>query len=77
VSLDGLTSTLATGTGVTVTDALPDVPSQVARMVAPPTPTPVTRPDPLTVATEGAPDDQVTVRPLSTFPLASITVTVS
>jgi hypothetical protein len=51
VSPAGLTSTLATGTGVTVTDTEPVFPSQFAVIVAPPAPTPVTKPAALTVAT--------------------------
>jgi hypothetical protein len=77
VSLDGLTSTLATGTGVTDTDALPVVPSQLAVIATLPTLAPVTRPDPLTVATDGLLENQVIVRPLSTFPLVSFAVAAS
>jgi hypothetical protein len=74
---DGLTSTLATGTGVTVTVAVPDTPSLVAVMVALPAPNPVTRPSPLTIATDTSPDVQLIALPANTFPAASFGVAVS
>src|SRR2546428_57365 len=59
---------------VTVTADVPLCPSLVAVMVAEPTVTPVTRPLELTVATEVLLLDQVTVRPDSGFPFASLGV---
>src|SRR5213592_4503796 len=62
---------------VTVTADVPLCPSLVAVMVAEPTVTPVTRPLELTVATEVLLLDQLTVRPDSGLPLASLGVAVS
>src|SRR5213593_5203160 len=56
---------------VTVTAAVPLLPSLVAVIVAEPAATPVTRPLPFTVATAASELDQVTVRPVRAFPLAS------
>src|SRR2546422_404295 len=73
----GLTLTDATGTGFTVTAALPVFPSLVAVIVTAPAATPVTSPVEDTVATAGALDVQVTDRPESTLPAASFSVAVS
>src|SRR6184192_2207479 len=73
----GVTSTLATGTFVTVTDEVPLVPSLVAVIVAVPGVTPETSPLLLTVATAVLELDHVTVRPESGFPPASFGVEVS
>src|SRR6266851_4330886 len=72
LAIAGLTVTDATGTLVTVTVAVPDLPSLVAVIVADPAATPVTNPLALTVATAGALLDQVTTRPLSVAPAASL-----
>src|SRR6266702_775521 len=77
VAAAGLTSTAATGTGVTVTVAVPFLPSLVAVIVADPAARPWTSPFPSTLATPGALLCHVTVRPLSGFPLASFGVAVS
>src|SRR5947208_14482040 len=73
----GVTSTLATGTFVTVTDEVPLVPSLVAVIVAVPGVTPDTSPLLLTVATAVLELDHVTVRPERGSPLASFGVAVS
>jgi len=73
----GLTVTDATGTGVTVTVAVPLFPSLVAVIVAVPTVTPVTSPVADTVATDVALVAHVTTRPDSGFPAASFGVAVS
>src|SRR5213083_1704990 len=73
----GVTSTVATGTFVTVTDEVPLLPSLVAVIVAEPGVTPETRPLLLTVATAGLELDHVTVRPESGVPPASLGVAVS
>src|SRR5438132_1134515 len=73
----GVTSTVATGTFVTVTDEVPLLPSLVAVIVAVPGVTPDTSPLLLTVATAGLELDHVTVRPESGFPPASLGVPVS
>src|SRR2546427_9751386 len=73
----GLTLTDATGTGFTVTAALPVFPSLVALIVTAPAPAPVTSPVEGTVATAGVLDSQVTDRPESTLPAASFSVAVS
>src|SRR5712692_3611657 len=65
LAIAGLTVTDATGTLVTVTVAVPDLPSLVAVIVAEPAATPVTNPPVLTVATAGTLLAQVTTRPLS------------
>src|SRR5436309_1509186 len=73
----GLTVTDATGTRFTVTAAVPRCPSLVAVIVTAPTATPVTRPLAETVPTAPLPVVQVSARPLSTLPLASLRVAVS
>ena len=74
----GATVTLPTGTGVTVTVALPDFVSLVAVTVAVPGATPVTTPVVApTVATAVLLDDHVTARSVTTAPLTSLTVTAS
>src|SRR5690349_301538 len=75
----GLTVTLATGTvtAVTVIADEPLLPSEVAVIVAEPAATPVTRPLPLTVATDVVPLAHVIVRPVSALPLASWGVAVN
>ncbi len=67
----------AAGTGVTVTDAVPAMPSLVAVIVAVPAATAVTTPVVDTVATAGVPELQTIVRPVSTLPLASFVTAVS
>src|SRR5438445_286780 len=64
-------------TAVTVIVAVPFFPSLVAVIVAAPAATPVTTPLPFTVATAVLPLAQVTTRPASGFPLASLAVAVS
>jgi hypothetical protein len=73
---EGLTSTEATGTGVTVTEAVSLLPSEVAVMVAVPWATPVTRPSWETVATPLLLLLQATLR-LRVSPEASLSVAVS
>src|SRR5207249_6805256 len=73
----GVTSTVATGTFVTVTDEVPLFPSLVAVIVAVPGVTPDTSPLLLTVATAMLELDHVTVRPESGLPPASFGVAVS
>jgi len=73
----GATVTLPTGTGVTVTLALPDLDSLVAVMIALPGATAVTTPPADTVATEGLLDVHVTGRLVTTAPFASRTVAAS
>src|SRR5947209_2194288 len=73
----GVTATDATGTGVTVTAAVPLFPSLVAVIVAAPAAAPVTSPVAFTVATAWLLLVHVTVRPLSGLPLASCGVAVS
>src|SRR5439155_771672 len=73
----GVTSTVATGTFVTVTDEVPLLPSLVAVIVAEPGVTPETSPLLLTVATAVLELDHVTVRPESGAPFASFGVAVS
>src|SRR5438874_2181226 len=73
----GVTSTVATGTFVTVIHEVPVFPSLVAVIVAEPGVTPETRPPLLTVATDVLELDHVTVRPKSGFPPASLGVPVS
>src|SRR5690349_7189883 len=62
---------------VTVTTEVPVLVSQVAVMVAPPAPTPVTSPLPFTVACAVLSLDQVTTRPVSGVPPPSLGVAVS
>lgn len=71
------TVTEATGGPVTVRVADPVCPSLTAVMAAVPIPRAVTTPASLTVATEGALDDQVIARPARKFPLASLGVAVA
>ena len=59
------------GTPPTVIAAVPLFPSPLAVIVAEPTPIPVTNPLGETVATLGALEAQLTVRPLSSLPAAS------
>src|SRR5207247_2509343 len=73
----GVTSTVATGTFVTVIDEVPLFPSLVAVIVAVPGVTPDTRPLLLTVATDVLELDHLTVRPQSGSPPASFGVAVS
>src|SRR2546422_1073760 len=73
----GLTLTDATGTGFTITGALPLCPSLVAVIAAAPTATPVTSPLADTVAMPGLDLVQVTARPASAFPAASLGVALS
>src|SRR5438128_5526917 len=73
----GVTSTVATGTFVTLIDEVPLFPSLVAVIVAEPGVTPDTSPLLLTVATAVVELDHVTVRPESGFPPASLGVAVS
>src|SRR5207249_8055650 len=73
----GVTSTDATGTGVTVIVEVPLLPSLVAVIVAEPGVTPETRPPLLTVATDVLELDHVTVRPESGVPPTSFGVAVS
>src|SRR3989441_6136238 len=73
----GLTATDATGTLVTVTVAVPPLPSLVAVIIADPAATPVTTPLALTVAVAPLLVAHITTRPLSAFPPASLGVAVS
>ena len=70
------TLTVATGTGATVIEAVPVLPSLVAVIVAVPAATPLTRPLLETAAIDGSLDVHVTVRPVRTLPLASFVVAV-
>jgi hypothetical protein len=72
-----VTDTDATGIGVTEMDALPVLPSLVAVTVLVPTAIAVTRPLAETLATDGVLDVQVTERPLSVAPVASLAFAVS
>jgi hypothetical protein len=77
----GLTETVLTGgggVGLTVIELVPAFPSLVAVIASgPPAPTAVTRPLAFTVATEGAPELHVILRPVRTLLLASLRVAVS
>src|SRR5439155_423585 len=77
VAVAGVIVTDATGTGVTVTVAVPLCPSLVAVIVAVPAVTPVTSPPALTVATAVLLLPQLTGRPDNGLPLASFGVAVS
>src|SRR6185503_7336949 len=77
VTLCGTTTTVATGTGITVIVAVPLCPSLVAVMVAVPEANPSIRPLPETRATVGALLVHVTTRPLSGLPPPSRGVAVS
>ena len=80
VELNGERSTesgeITTVLVATTIDAVAVFPSLVAVIVAVPVATPVAMPDALTVATFASLLDQVTARPVSTFPLASLSVAV-
>lgn len=67
---DGVTTTAATGTGVTVAVAAPVIPSTVAVMAAAPGATAVTTPAAFTVATAGVPELQLIVLPVTSAPAA-------
>src|SRR5207244_6860660 len=71
------TSTTEALGGVTVMAEVPLCPSLVAVMVAEPAATPLTSPLPLTVAADVLLLCQVTVRPTSGLPFASLGVAVS
>jgi len=73
----GLTVTDATGRLATLAFLFPFFPSLVAVIVADPRATPLTRPLGDTVAIELLLVSHVIVRPVSTFPLASLTTAVS
>ena len=73
----GATWIVASGPAVTVSVAVPDIPSLVAVIVVLPTPEPVATPDADTVATAVLLDVQVTVRPVSVVPFASFNVAVN
>src|SRR5438876_3921187 len=78
VAVAGVTTTDATGASVTVTAAVPLLPSTVAMMViGPPAAFPVTTPVPSTLAMVASPLCQVIVRPVSGLPFASFGVAVS
>ena len=62
---------------MTVTVAVPLLPSLAAAIVAEPAAAPITRPLASTVATAGLVVDHVTARPFSALPLASSGVAVS
>src|ERR1051325_947877 len=62
---------------MTVTVAVPLLPSLVAVMTLVPGPTAVMAPDELTVATDWVPEDQVTVRPRIGWPSASLRTAVA
>src|SRR2546426_10057367 len=73
----GATVTDATGTLLTVSTAVPFLPSLVAVMVAEPTATPVTSPLAFTAATVVLLLDHVTTRPASANPFASFGIAVN
>src|SRR5205809_612330 len=73
----GAAATEAAGIAVTAIAAVPLCPSLVAVMTAEPTAMPVTSPLLLTVATDGLELDQLTARPESVLPLASLSVAAS
>src|SRR5205807_1063801 len=77
LTVAGLIVTNATGTGFTVTAALPVLPSLVAVIVTAPAAVPVTSPVEEMVAVAGALDAHVIVRPESTVPAASFGVAAS
>jgi hypothetical protein len=72
---DSVTFTVATGTGVTVSGSEPLCPSLVAVTVTVPAASAVTTPVGETVATVVLEEVQPTVRPVRTFPDASLSVT--
>jgi hypothetical protein len=71
LAVAGATVTDATGARVTVTVAVPVLPSLVALMLAEPAPVAVTRPADVTDATPALELDQTMVRPVRMLPLAS------
>ena len=73
----GLTVTVATGTGMTVSDASPLFPSLVAEIFALPAATAVTTPPAETVATLTLSEDHVRIRPVRILLLASNVVAVA
>ena len=77
VRLGTVTTMVLTGTGETVIDTVVDFPSDVAMIIAEPAATPVTTPLAETDATLVAALDQVTVRPVSVAPCASLVVATS
>jgi hypothetical protein len=77
VDADSATLTDATGIGVTVIEDVPLFPSLVAVITAVPAATAVTMPVDETLASVGSLDDQVTTRPVRTFPLMSLVVAVN
>src|SRR4051812_11469031 len=77
VFVAGARVTGATGTTATVMVAVPVLPSLVAVIVTDPAATAATSPLAETVATAGVPLDQVTIRPVSTFPTESSVVALS
>src|SRR3954466_9962667 len=61
LGVPGITETVATGTGLTVSAAFPVTPLAVATMSVVPAPTPVAMPSLVTVAVAGVAEDQMTV----------------
>jgi hypothetical protein len=76
LTVGGATVTVATGTGIPVTLAVPLFPSADAVITAVPKPAAVTTPVCDTVAKLVLLEFQVTGRPVRTFPLASVSVAV-
>src|SRR2546426_1152502 len=78
LAVGGVTTTDATGASVTVTAAVPLLPSTVAVIaIGPPAAFPVTTPVPSTLAMVASPLCQVIVRPVSGLPFESFGVAVS
>ena len=77
LAVPGSSTTLATGTSLTATAAVPDWPPADAVIVAVPTDWPVTKPDAETVAMASLELDHVTVCPATVFPEASLGVAAS
>ncbi len=77
LALPRMTVTVATGSTPTVSVASPVAPSDAARMTTAPVDTALTTPFGATLAIDGSSDDQVTVRPVSGLPRASVTVAVA
>jgi hypothetical protein len=73
----GVTVTVATGLGWTLTVAEPVLPSLVAVIVTEPTATPLTSPLDVTVATLVLLDDHDTARSVAGAPFTSVSVTES
>jgi hypothetical protein len=69
--------TLAAGASLTVTTAVPTLPSLVAVIVLVPALTPLTSPVTLTLATAALVDDQTTAWSLITLPFASFSVAIA